>query len=149
MELISSYICKASEIGIHGNLFGGLMMSLIDECGAIYAAQICDTSRIVTIKIEELIFKKPVRVGNIIKFYGSVVKFGNTSVTLYIEARKHNVHTGDQEIVTHTNITFVRIDDEGIPLRISERVKQRYNERVNQFGKGLLTKSERKIEKNK
>jgi acyl-CoA thioesterase YciA len=124
-------------------------MSLIDECGAIYAAQICDTSRIVTIKIEELIFKKPVRVGNIIKFYGSVVKFGNTSVTLYIEARKHNVHTGDQEIVTHTNITFVRIDDEGVPLRISERVKQRYNERVNQFGKGLLTKSERKIEKNK
>ena len=124
-------------------------MGLIDECGAIYAAQICDTSRIVTIKIEELIFKKPVRVGNIIKFYGSVVKFGNTSVTLYIEARKHNVHTGDQEIVTHTNITFVRIDDEGVPLRISERVKQRYNERVSQFGKGLLTKSERKIEKNK
>ena len=149
MELISSYICKASEIGIHGNLFGGTMMGLMDECGAIYAAQICDTPRVVTIKIEELIFKKPVRIGNIIKFYGNVAKFGNTSVTLYIEARKHNVYTGDQEIVTHTNITFVRIDDEGVALKISDRVKQRYNDRVTQFGKGLLTKSERKIEKNK
>ena len=149
MELISSYICKASEIGIHGNLFGGTMMGLMDECGAIYAAQICDTPRVVTIKIEELIFKKPVRIGNIIKFYGNVAKFGNTSVTLYIEASKHNVHTGDQEIVTHTNITFVRIDDEGVALKISDRVKQRYNDRVTQFGKGLLTKSERKIEKNK
>ena len=107
-------------------------MGLIDECGAIYAAQICDTPRVVTIKIEELIFKKPVRIGNIIKFYGNVAKFGNTSVTLYIEARKHNVHTGDQEIVTHTNITFVRIDDEGVALKISDRVKQRYNDRVTQ-----------------
>ena len=57
--------------------------------------------------------------------------------------RKHNVYTGKQDVVTHTHIKFVRIDDEGNPLAISERVKKRYYDRVKKFGKGLLTQEER------
>jgi len=55
MELITTYICKKSDIGVHDNMFGGTIMSLIDDSAASYAAQICDTSRMVTIKIDELI----------------------------------------------------------------------------------------------
>ena len=143
MELISTHICKASDIGIHSNMFGGTVMALIDEASAAYSSQICDTPRMVTIKIDELVFKKPVKVNNIVKIYGEVKEFGNTSITLYIEMRKHNVYTGDQDVVTHTNIKFVRIDEEGNPLRISERVKSRYLERIKQFGKGLLNHAER------
>ena len=65
-------------------------------------------------------------------------------MTLYLEVRKHNVYTGDQDVVTHTNIKFVRIDDEGNAIPISERVKLRYSERVKQFGKGLLSNEEKK-----
>jgi acyl-CoA thioesterase YciA len=143
MELISTHICKASDIGVHSNMFGGTVMALIDEASAAYSSQICDTPRMVTIKIDELVFKKPVKVNNIVKIYGEVKEFGNTSITLYIEMRKHNVYTGDQDVVTHTNIKFVRIDEEGNPLRISERVKSRYLERIKQFGKGLLNHAER------
>jgi acyl-CoA thioesterase YciA len=143
MELISTHICKAGDIGVHSNMFGGNIMALIDEASAAYAAQICDTPRVVTIKIDSLIFEKPVKSGNIIKVYGEVKEFGKTSVTLYIEMRKHNVYTGKQDVVTHTHIKFVRIDDEGNPLVISERVKKRYYDRVKKFGKGLLTQEER------
>lgn len=139
MELISTYVCKTGDIGVHSNMFGGHIMSLIDDAAAAYASQICDTPRVVTIKIDELVFNKLVKAGNIIKTYGEVKEFGNTSITLYIEMRKHNVYTGKQEVVTHTNIKFVRIDDEGNPLAISERVKTRYYERVKTIGKGLLT----------
>jgi acyl-CoA thioesterase YciA len=139
MELISTYICKTGDIGVHSNMFGGHIMSLIDDAAAAYACQICDTLRVVTIKIDELIFKKPIKAGNIVKVYGNVKEFGNTSITLYVEVRKHNVYTGKQEVVTHTNIKFVRIDDEGNPLAISERVKGRYYERIKSLGKGLLT----------
>jgi acyl-CoA thioesterase YciA len=139
MELISTYICKTGDIGVHSNMFGGHIMSLIDDAAAAYACQICDTLRVVTIKIDELIFKKPIKAGNIVKVYGEVKEFGNTSVTLYIEVRKHNVYTGKQEVVTHTNIKFVRIDDEGNSVAISERVKSRYHERIKSIGKGLLT----------
>jgi len=142
MELISTHICKASEIGIHSNMFGGNILALIDEAAAGYSAQICDTQRVVTVKIDELVFRMPVKVGNILKVYGKVKEFGTTSVTLYIEVRKHNVYTGVQTVVTHTNIKLVRIDDEGHPLAISDRVKARYSDRLEKFGRGLLTPEE-------
>jgi len=139
MELISTYICKKGDIGVHDNMFGGTILSIIDDASASYASQTCDTQRVVTLKIDELIFEKPVKVGNILKVYGEVKEFGTTSVTLYIEVRKHNVYTGLQTVVTHTNIKFVRIDDEGTPLAISERVKERYAERMKEYGRALLT----------
>ena len=109
MELITTYICKKGDIGVHDNMFGGVLLGLIDDAAASYASQICDTQKIVTLKIDELIFKSPVKVGSLLKIYGKVERFGTTSIRLYIEVRKHNVRTGDQEIVTHTNIKFVRI----------------------------------------
>jgi len=134
------------DIGVHGNLFGGKMMSFLDEAAAAYSCQICDTPRMITKKIEEVVFERPVKVGNLIKIYGEVDKIGNTSLTLKLEARKHNVYTGDQQLVCSTKMVFVRIDDEGGPVPISDRVKIRYTERVKRFGKGLLTPEERESE---
>ena len=146
MELVTTYLCKTSDIGVHSNMFGGNLVSLIDQSSAAYAAQICDSPRMVTLSISEMFFKKPIKVGNIIKIYANVVKFGNTSITLYIELRKHNVYTGEQEVAMSTTIVFVRIDDEGRPIPISEKVKDRYFSRVNKFGKGLLSMEEKKTE---
>jgi acyl-CoA thioesterase YciA len=144
MELITTYICKKGDIGVHDNMFGGTILSLIDDAAASYTAQICDTQRVVTLKIDELIFKKPVKVGSILKVYGDVIEFGNTSITVEIDVRKHNVYTGMQETVTHTKMKFVRIDDDGKPLPIHQYVKDRYWERKKQHGKGLLTPNEKK-----
>lgn len=134
---------KKSDEGVHGNVFGGTLMSLIDDSAASYAAQICDTPRIVTIKIDELLFKSPVKVGSLLKVYGKVEKFGTTSIKLYVEVRKHNVHTGKQEAVTQTFITFVRIDGDGKAIPIHEHVKVRYYDRIKKFGKGLLSLEEK------
>lgn len=149
MELITTRVCMASQIGVHGNLFGGEMLSILDESGAVYTCQICDTPRMVTKKIEEVIFQRPVKTGNLIKIYGSVEKIGNTSITINLEARKHNVYTGVQDLVCSTKMVFVRIDDEGAPVPISERVKKRYDDRVKLFGRGLLTPEEMIIERAK
>ncbi|MES2516434.1 MAG: hotdog domain-containing protein [Bacteroidota bacterium] len=149
MELITTYICKEFDLGIHSNMFGGRIMSLLDDAAGSFASQLCDTPRMVTIKVDELMFKKAVKVGSILKIYARVVKFGNTSLQLYMEMRKHNVYTGEQEIVTSTNMTFVRIDEEGNAIPISERVKLRYADRLKNFGKGLLTSEETSKEKEK
>jgi len=143
LELITTYICKQGDIGVHNNMFGGTILAIIDDASASYAAQICDTQRIVTVKIDELVFTKPVKVGNILKVYGQVVEFGTTSISIYIEVRKHNVYTGAQETVTHTKIKFVRIDDDGKPLPIHDFVKARYFERLAKYGKGLLSQEEK------
>ena len=119
-------------------MFGGTILSLIDDAAASYASQICDTQKMVTLKIDELMFKKPVKVGSILKIYGQVLNFGNTSVTITIDVRKHSVYTGQQETVTHTKMVFVRIDDDGKPRPIHQHVKDRYWERFKKYGKGLL-----------
>ena len=149
MELITTRVCMASQIGVHGNLFGGEMLCILDEAGAVYGCQICDTPRMVTKKIEEVIFQRPVKTGNLIKIYGDVENIGNTSITINLEARKHNVYTGIQDLVCSTRMVFVRIDDEGSPVPISQRVKKRYYDRVELFGRGLLTPEEMEIERNK
>jgi acyl-CoA thioesterase YciA len=143
MELITTYICKLSDTGVHDNIFGGTILGLIDQSAGAYAAQICDTPRMVTVKIDELVFKNPVKAGTIIKIYGTVKEFGNSSITLYVEVRKHNVYTGEQDIVTQTKIVFVRIDEDGKPRPIHQHVKERYWERKEKFGKGLLTPEEK------
>jgi len=147
MELITTKICMTLDIGVNNSLFGGNMLSFLDEAAAAYSCQLCDTPRMVTKKIEEVVFQNPVKVGNILKIYGEVDTIGNTSITLKLEARKHNVYTGQQKLVCSTKMVFVRIDDEGSPVPISERVKLRYFERKKKFGKGLLTPEEMEKEK--
>ncbi len=142
MELITTKTVLASDMGVSSNLFGGVMLSWLDLSGAAYAQQICDSPRLVTKKFEEVIFDKPVKIGNLIKIYGDVVKFGNTSITVSLEARKHNVETGTQHVVCSTRVVFVKINDEGDPIPISDRVKVRYRERFEKYGRGLLNPEE-------
>jgi len=126
MELISTHIVKTSDIGFHGNLFGGKLMAWIDASAAAFAVQVCDTPRMVTVSIDKCIFKRPARQGQLLKIYGEVTTVGDTSITLRIEARGHNVYSGKQSVVLDTNIKFVRIDEEGQSLPISNKVKKKF-----------------------
>lgn len=126
MQLITTHPIKKSDLGFHANLFGGKLLAWLDAAAAAYAMEVCDTPRMVTIKIDECVFKKPAKEGQLIKIYGDVVKVGNTSIELYLEARAHNVYSGSQTVILSTNITFVRIDENGDPIPISDRVRQKY-----------------------
>lgn len=127
MELISSHPIKKSDLGFHGNLFGGSLLKWIDSAAAGYAMQLCDTPRMVTVSIDKCNFEKPAKENQLLKIYGYPSRVGNTSITIYMEARSHNVYTGNQELVLKTNITFVRIDEGGSPIPISDRVKNKIN----------------------
>jgi acyl-CoA thioesterase YciA len=126
MDLITTYFCKASQVGYHGNLFGGRMLAWLDEAGAAYAAQCCDSPRMVTKHISSVTFEKPVRPGQIIKIYGEVKKVGNSSITIRLEARRHSVYNGTQRNVCTTDMVFVRIDGDGEAIPLSEKVKAKY-----------------------
>ena len=127
MQLITTHPIKKSDFGFHANLFGGKLLAWLDAAAAAYAMEVCETPRMVTIKIDECVFKKAAKEGQMIKIYGEVVRVGNTSIELYLEARAHNVYSGSQTVILSTNITFVRIDENGDPIPISERVRQRYS----------------------
>ena len=127
MQLISTHPIKKSDLGFHANLFGGKLLAWLDAAGAALAMEVADTPRMVTIKIDECLFKRPAKEGQLLKIYGDVKEVGNTSLTLYLEARAHNVYSGQQSVILSTNIKFVRIDENGDPIPISDRVRLKFN----------------------
>lgn len=124
--LISTHPIKKSDLGFHGNLFGGKLLSWLDAAGAACAMEVCDSPRMVTVKIDECIFKKPAKEGQLLKIYGKVLDIGKSSLTLELESRSHNVYSGTQSVILSTNIKFVRIDENGNSIPISDRVKSKY-----------------------
>jgi acyl-CoA thioesterase YciA len=126
MTLITTHPIKKSDLGFHGNLFGGKLLAWMDAAAAGFAMEVCDTPRMVTVLIDKCVFKKSAKEGQLIKIYGKVMHVGTTSITLYMEARAHNVYSGTQSVILHTNMRFVRIDEAGDPLPIGERTKKLY-----------------------
>ncbi|MCF8369802.1 MAG: hypothetical protein K9G76_12250 [Bacteroidales bacterium] len=125
MELISTKICKTSDIGVNDNLFGGSLLSWMDEAGGSYACTKCCTPNMITLKIDEVIFKKPVKVKEHIKIYGKILGIGKSSIKLLVEARRVNFTGSMEESVCSTQMLFVRIDQKGnaIPINQDVRVK--------------------------
>ena len=114
------------NIGVHGNLFGGSMLSWLDEAALAYACQVANSTRMVTRSMSEVTFERPVKEGRIVKIYGDVVKIGNTSITINLEARSHNQFTGKQKIVCQTKMVFVQIDEESESMPLGTKVKDKY-----------------------
>jgi len=135
MEFLNSHPIKKSDLGFHGNLFGGKLLAWIDASAAGYAMQLCDTPRMVTVSIDKCNFEKPAKESQLLKIYGYPSKVGNSSLTLYMEARAHNVYTGKQHIVLRTNIKFVHIDEEGNPIPIGEKGRKRINNLIEEVKK--------------
>jgi len=134
MKYITQHPIKKSDLGFHGNLFGGKLLAWLDAAAAGFASEYCDTPRMVTKSIDKCLFNKPAREGQLLKIYGDVESVGSTSINLKLEARSHNVYNGKQNVILATNITFVRIDEMGDSIPISDRVRDKFDKEENILG---------------
>ena len=123
MELISTKICKTSDIGVNDNLFGGTMLSWMDEAGGTFAAVKCCTPNMITLKIDEVVFQRPVKVKEHIKIYGKILSIGKSSIKLKVEAFRLDFTGNKEDLVCSTQMLFVRIDEQGNAMPIDEKVR--------------------------
>lgn len=103
-----------------GDIFGGWIMSQIDIAGSVPASQVAK-GRVSTIAVTSLVFKQPVFVGDLVSFYTTVTKIGNTSITVDVEvfARRHRY--ADEVIkVTEATLVYVSIDENRKPRPITK-----------------------------
>ena len=102
----------------NGTIFGGVILSYIDQAGAI-EAHLHGAERIVTVAMDQVAFHQPVFVGDLVSFYGDVVKIGRTSITVrvVVEAGRPGA-TEPPRRVTEAVLTFVSIDETGRPTPI-------------------------------
>ena len=94
-----------------GTIFGGVILSYIDMAGAIEAHRRTRMERFVTVAMREVIFHKPVFVGDLVSFYSETVRIGTTSITVrvIVEAERVGVST-DRVRVTEAEVVYVAVD---------------------------------------
>jgi acyl-CoA thioesterase YciA len=116
-ELSIRTLAMPADTNQNGDIFGGWLLGQMDLAGGIFVAKYAK-SRSVTVAIEAMTFRKPVYVGDVVSVYGTVVRVGRTSITVYVEAWVQRRDETDIIRVTDGNFTYVAIDDNGHPQPI-------------------------------
>lgn len=107
-----------ADTNAHGTIFGGKILSLIDQAGAIGAHRL-GIGRVVTVAMREVVFSHPVRVGDIVSCYAEVKRVGRTSVTVCVRVEAHRPTDTTRGVeVTKAEVVYVAIDDVGRPVPI-------------------------------
>jgi len=102
------------DTNAHGTIFGGHILSLIDQAGAV-AAHGVGARKVVTVAIREVVFKAPVHVGDIVSCYARVVKRGTTSLTVQVRVLAEDPVARDCVEVTSAELVYVHVDEDGRP----------------------------------
>ncbi|MFH1419764.1 MAG: acyl-CoA thioesterase [Planctomycetota bacterium] len=108
------------DANAHGTIFGGVILSYIDQAGAIEARS-HGGHRVVTVALDRVEFREPVFVGDVLSFYAETIKVGRTSVVVrvFVEALRFT-NPGEAVPVTTAEITFVAIDENRNPIPVAE-----------------------------
>ena len=120
-ELVLKVIPMPADCNQNGDIFGGWVMAQVDLAGAVLPARYVN-GRMATVAVNEFIFKQPVKVGDILSFFSSVTRIGNTSITVKVEvfAERFSMQ-GVYLKVTEANVTYVAIDANGKPRTIQRK----------------------------
>ena len=103
-----------------GTIFGGHILSLIDQAGAIGAHRL-GLRRVVTGAMHEVVFRQPVKVGDLVSCYASVMKAGRTSVTIQVRVVAHSPADAEHRIdVTVAEVVYVHVDEHGRSLNLPQ-----------------------------
>jgi len=108
-----------------GTVFGGIILSYIDMAGAIEAHRHTGMPRFVTVAMREVIFHKPVLVGDLVSFYAETVRVGDTSITVRVIVETERVGTTSERVrVTEAEVVYVAVDENRKKTSIVKRDKQ-------------------------
>jgi uncharacterized protein (TIGR00369 family) len=100
-----------------GNVHGGWIMKLVDEVGAL-ACMRHSRHRVVTVSIDQMTFRQPIRIGDLVILDAEVTYTGRTSMEVEVLVTAENPITGE---CTHTNmayLVYVALDDDRKPAPV-------------------------------
>jgi acyl-CoA thioesterase YciA len=112
-----------SDTNHSGDVFGGWIMSQVDIAGSMAAIR-RSGGHVVTVAVNNFIFKHPVYVGDLVSFYTKITKVGYTSITVdVIVYAQRGSREGNEEVcikVTEALLTYVAVDEKRRPQRIGD-----------------------------
>ncbi|HZB92051.1 MAG TPA: acyl-CoA thioesterase [Stellaceae bacterium] len=113
-ELASRTLAMPADTNPNGNMFGGWIMSLMDNAGAMTAVHHAK-GRVATVAVSNIVFHQPVNVGDVVCCYTAVTKRGRSSIVLTVEVWVLRQGQGERVKVTQSEFTFVAVNENGRP----------------------------------
>ena len=119
-SLITRHYILQKDLNAGGSLYGGVMLSWLDEAGYILASELAGCTNMATVALHNVQFKAPARLGDLIEIYGKLVRIGKTSITVNIMAETYSVVQNIRMSIIECEIVFVKIDGNGKPTEINQ-----------------------------
>ena len=99
------------------SVFGGVIMSMVDRCAALSAMR-HSGGQCTTLSIDRILFKEPIRVGELVEVRSRVVHVGRTSLSVLADVFAEDIATGRRRHTNECWLTFVHLDEEGRPAEV-------------------------------
>ncbi len=116
-QVTLSQLMHPEHANLLGNVHGGWIMKLVDEAGALACMRHAQ-KKVVTVAIDSMTFRQPIRIGDLIILNAKVTYTGNTSMEAEVQVVAENPVTGEQTNTNTAYLVYVALDDEGHPSAV-------------------------------
>jgi len=112
VTFITCHLVKSEDLNHHGTLYAGRASEWFVESGFIAAASLTRPENIVCLRIHGMTFKRPIRLGEVLRFESKIVLTGKSRLVAYVCVKTHR----EEDVLLSGFITFVHVDKDGHPI---------------------------------
>jgi uncharacterized protein (TIGR00369 family) len=127
-ETVMSELMMPQHANIMGNVFGGVILSLVDRVAAVCAIRHAG-KQCVTVSVDKVDFKEPIHVGELVTAHARVNYAGRTSMEVGVKVIAENVLSGERRHTNSCYVTYVALDDRGVPSAVPPIVPETADEK--------------------
>jgi acyl-CoA hydrolase len=142
--VVKSALVLPTHTNNHHTLFGGTLMSYIDDVSAQSAAMHARNKMVVTASTDSVDFLEPIREGNSVCLQSFVISTGRTSMEVFVKIMSEDLETGERTLCATSFLTMVSIDADGKPKPVS-KLEPVTEEEIHLFQTAGLRKEMRKL----
>ena len=110
-------LMQPEHANILGNVHGGWIMKLVDDAGAL-ACMRHSQRRVVTVAIDSMVFRQPIKLGDLVLLTAELTNVGRTSMEVEIQVQAENPITGTRTNTNTAYAVYVALDDQGTPVPV-------------------------------
>ena len=116
-EAVMTELMMPNHANVLGNVFGGVILSLVDRVAAVaairHARRPC-----VTVSVDKVDFREPIKIGELVTAHARVNFTGRTSMEVGVKIVAENIITGDKRHTNSCYVTYVALDEKGEPTAV-------------------------------
>lgn len=127
-EAVLTELMMPHHANIMGNVFGGHILSLVDRVAAVAAIR-HSRHPCVTVSVDKVDFREPIRVGELVTAFARVNFAGRTSMEIGVKVMAENVMTGEKRHTNSCYLTYVALDEKGEPTAVPPVVPETPDEK--------------------